>query len=121
MKKETTDDDDFNAGERKNFFVHETEEYSCGNCGESVIGGRYNNHCPHCLWSKHLDEKIPGDRASECKALMEPVGVVQKGGAWRIIHHCTVCNKYGVVDSVPEDNFDLIVELSQKPIPTDFT
>ena len=106
---------------RKNFIVPETEEYTCGNCGTKVLGGRYNNHCPHCLWSRHLDDKIPGDRSSKCKAMTEPVGVLQKGGHWRIIHQCTGCHKYAVVDSAPADNFDAIIELSKKPVPDDFT
>ena len=95
-----------------NFLVHATQPYLCENCGQSVLGGRYNNHCPSCLWSKHLDEDTPGDRASECKGLMEPIGVVQKKGKWRILHQCVNCHKQSVVDSAPDDNFDLIIELS---------
>ncbi|MBI2309403.1 RNHCP domain-containing protein [Candidatus Collierbacteria bacterium] len=100
----------------KNFIVPKTEKYTCSHCGKIIIGGRYNNHCPHCLWSKHLDDQIPGDRASKCKSLMEPSGVVQKNGKWRIVHQCLSCKKDTVVDSSPEDNSDLIIELSQRPL-----
>ena len=100
--------------------VPEKSESHCGRCGKTVAGGRYNNHCPHCLWSKHLDDKVPGDRASECQALMEPVGVTQKKGTWRIVHQCTGCQKYTVVDTAAEDNLDLIIELSQRPLPDNF-
>jgi hypothetical protein len=120
MKTEDKNHSNSNPQERTNFIVPEKEEYTCGHCGENVIGGRYNNHCPHCLWSMHLDDKVPGDRASKCKSLMEPVGVLQKKGVWRIVQQCTGCNKYTVVDSAPEDNFDLVIKLSQKPLPDTF-
>ena len=64
---------------RKNFLVPKKEPYICENCGTPVMGGRYNNHCPKCLWSKHVDDKVPGDRASTCQQLMQPVGIL-KGG-----------------------------------------
>lgn len=100
-----------------NFIVPKVEKYTCGHCGENVIGGRYNNHCPRCLWSKHLDDKIPGDRASKCRSLMKPVGVMQKNGAWRIVHQCLRCKKNTIVNSSPEDDSDLIIELSRRPLP----
>lgn len=102
---------------RKNFLVPETEPYLCEKCGEPVIGGRYNNHCPNCLWSKHVDDKVPGDRASTCQGLMKPVGIEKKKGKIRIHHECTTCHKLGVVDSTPVDNIDLIIELSTLPVP----
>jgi hypothetical protein len=103
-----------------NFIVPDKEKYICRQCGETVNGGRYNNHCPHCLWSKHLDDKIPGDRASKCKSLMEPIGVIQKDGKWRIIHQCLSCKENTVVDSSPEDDSNLIIKLSQRPLPGKF-
>lgn len=99
-----------------NFIVPDEEKYICGRCGETVTGGRYNNHCLNCLWSKHLDDKTPGDRASKCRSPMEPTGVIQKSGKWRIIHQCLKCKKQTVVDSSPKDNIELIIKLSQSPI-----
>ena len=64
-----------------------------------------------------MDDKVPGDRASECQGLMEPVGVKQKKRKWRIVHRCSLCEKHTVTDRAPEDNFALIVELSQTPLP----
>ncbi|MEK7119765.1 MAG: RNHCP domain-containing protein [Patescibacteria group bacterium] len=103
------------SNKRKIFLVPEEEPYQCEHCDTSVMGGRYNNHCPSCLWSKHVDDKIPGDRASDCGGLMEPVGVIKKHDTWRLIQKCITCEKQFVVDSAPQDNFDIIVELSQKP------
>ncbi|WP_265181671.1 RNHCP domain-containing protein [Geomicrobium sp. JCM 19055] len=39
---------------------------------EPLENGSYRNHCPSCLYSKHVDV-IPGDRASTCHSLMEPI------------------------------------------------
>lgn len=106
------------AEDRRNFFVPDKEPYTCEHCGASVMGGRYNNHCPNCLWSKHVDDKIPGDRASECNGLMKPVGVTQERGKWRIIQECVSCGHTFKVDRHPEDNFEVIISLSQKPLKT---
>jgi len=102
--------------ERRNFLVPKIEPYVCENCGQQVMGGRYNNHCPNCLWSKHIDDKIPGDRASLCQGLMKPVGIEQRKGKLRIRQECSRCGKVGVVDSTPADNTDLVIQLSTIPV-----
>ncbi len=67
------------------------EVFSCNHCGEAVSSYRNRNHCPHCLWSRHVDIRI-GDRNSACKGEMEPVSVWTKAdGEWAIIHRCTRC------------------------------
>ena len=102
--------------DRKNFLVPEQEPYICGNCGIEIMGGRYNNHCPQCLWSQHVDDKIPGDRSSDCQGMMKPVGVFQKKGKWRIKQECTKCEHTFIIDSSPEDDFSIIIELSKTPL-----
>lgn len=67
--------------------------FICGHCGKEVepLGYTSRNHCPFCLWSRHLDVS-PGDRLSECMGLMEPVFAEpdpKKG--YIITHKCTVC------------------------------
>lgn len=99
---------------KRNFLVPEQESYICEHCSTTVMGGRYNNHCPNCLWSKHVDKEIPGDRESDCGGMMSPTGVLQKHGKWRIKQECKKCGKNFVVDSAASDNFDLIIKLSQK-------
>jgi len=45
------------------------EEFECENCGKKISlhpESSARNHCPYCLFSKHLDDKFPGDRLSEC-------------------------------------------------------
>ena len=47
----------------------------------------------------------PGDRASECHGVMEPISVwVRKNGEWAVIHRCTVCGKMGSNRIAADDN-----------------
>lgn len=75
---------------------NENQGFACANCGlnvEKLTNGSYRNHCPRCLYSLHVDNNI-GDRASNCCALMEPVGLTYKSNkGWQIIHQCTRCRQ----------------------------
>ncbi len=71
-------------------FIRKKENFICGNCGIQVTGDGYTNHCPKCLWSKHVDIN-PGDRAADCGGIMRPIGTESKNGEWRIIHKCEKC------------------------------
>ena len=105
----------------RRFTVQGTNEsFTCARCGAIVTpleNGSVRNHCPSCLWSLHVDE-FPGDRASDCGGLLEPVGVDHSGKkGWIIVHRCQSCgatrkNKAALDDPVMPDNFDLIVQLS---------
>jgi RNHCP domain len=106
----------------KRFIAQGTNNaFVCAHCGVDVPpldNGSYRNHCPYCLYSLHVDIN-PGDRGSECKGILEPVGVdynAKKG--WVILHHCQSCgeirrNKAALDDSVSDD-YELIVSLSKK-------
>jgi RNHCP domain len=58
--------------------------FKCVHChgfvslASGLSGVRNRNHCPYCLFSRHLDLHAPGDRLSACKALMQPVGLTIK-------------------------------------------
>lgn len=74
-------------------FTKNDSGFVCGHCGKTVIPLGYSsrNHCPFCLWSRHLDVN-PGDRLSECGGLMEPVSAepdAKKG--YVITHRCVKC------------------------------
>ncbi|MFZ4515280.1 MAG: RNHCP domain-containing protein [Acidimicrobiia bacterium] len=71
-------------------FVRRTEDFACVQCGTTVHGDGYTNHCPRCLWSLHVDVN-PGDRAADCGGPMQPVGIEQRGGEWRVVQRCTQC------------------------------
>ena len=70
-------------------------EFTCTHCGRQIpveaSGTRNRNHCPHCLWSLHVDVR-PGDRAHLCRSPMAPIALwVLSDGEQRIIHRCTRC------------------------------
>ena len=92
-------------------FQRKIENFICEKCGFSVEGNGYTNHCPECLWSKHVDIH-PGDRLAECGGMMEPVRVEVKGGEYTIIHVCTVCGFERPNKAVAEDNFHMLVQIS---------
>src|SRR5512137_2268473 len=62
----------------------EHEGFKCVFChvfvsAEPALSGVQNrNHCPYCLWSRHLDLLRPGDRLAACKEKMKPVGLTFK-------------------------------------------
>ena len=87
-------------------FKRKKENFVCEKCGAVVKGNGYTNHCPRCLWSKHVDIN-PGDRMCLCRGLMEPVEVVKKGDSFRVLHRCIRCgfqrwNKASEHDKVVE-------------------
>jgi ribosomal protein L37AE/L43A len=84
-------------------FQRKIEDFVCENCGARVAGNGYTNHCPVCLWSKHVDIN-PGDRAADCQGLMQPVSVFYQKGKWRIKQQCLKCGHQFVVDSAKEDS-----------------
>jgi hypothetical protein len=61
-------------------------DFRCAYCrgwvsSASFVSGVHNrNHCPYCLWSRHLDLYAAGDRLSACKAPMQPVALTRKPG-----------------------------------------
>ena len=93
-------------------FKKTTENFTCENCGEGIIGTGYTNHCPHCLWSKHVDND-PGDRANECGGLMCPIGTEENGGEWRVIQKCQKCGKIHKNKLSVEDKFDKVVAIQK--------
>lgn len=92
-------------------FQRKIEDFVCANCGEKVVGNGYTDHCPKCLWSKHVDIN-PGDRKCKCNGLMEPVGIEYKNGKYRINYKCTKCCYTHTVDSNVNDNFETILSIS---------
>lgn len=99
--------------------------FECAHCGRAVpplANGSIRNHCPHCLWSLHVDV-FPGDRASDCRGPLEPVGVEHSGKkGWTVVHRCRSCgevrrNKAALDDPTAPDDYELVVALSRRPLP----
>ena len=88
--------------------------FICEHCGREVppLGYTSRNHCPYCLWSLHVDEN-PGDRASECRAHLEPVFAEpdpKKG--YILTHRCTRCGALRRNKAASDDDLDLIIALT---------
>ena len=92
-------------------FKRTIEDFTCEHCGERVVGDGYTNHCPHCLWSKHVDVH-PGDRAAACLGMMEPIAIEGASGNYRIIHRCLRCGitRPNAVDR--HDNMEVVIALA---------
>ena len=101
-------------------FIAREEPFTCEHCGASVtplLHGTYRNHCPNCLWSRHLDERTPGDRASECCSLMEPIGITVRGsGEWVVVHRCSGCEEVNLNRSAGDDNPLALLRLAVLPL-----
>ena len=96
------------------------EPFTCRLCGTLVIpegaASLHRNHCPQCLISIHVDIK-PGDRASSCKGVMDPIGVwVRKNGEWAIIHRCRTCGVLSSNRIAADDNPALLMSIAVKPL-----
>ena len=96
----------------KNFRMID-EAFKCDNCGKDVPKLNYSarDHCPYCLYSKHLDI-MPGDRKSDCKGLMKPVGIEKYRDKYKIIYVCEKCGQIHKNITATDDVFDKIIELS---------
>ena len=94
-------------------FIRNVEDFVCAHCKAMVKGTGYTNHCPKCLWSKHVDIE-PGDRAERCCGMMEPILLEGSTPSYRIVHKCIQCGATRRVDVAENDDPDAIVALSGK-------
>ena len=93
--------------------------FICKNCGFEVkpLGYTSRNHCPKCLYSLHVDDN-PGDRASDCGGLLEPVfAETDPKHGFVIVHKCKKCgairrNKAAHEAKVQPDDINLIIKLT---------
>lgn len=94
------------------------EEFICENCGKPVekLGYSCRNHCPNCLYSKHVDV-FPGDRQEKCHGLLEPIGLeTDSKKGYVIIFRCQKCGKITKNKVADDDNMEEIIKLSAKNI-----
>lgn len=89
-------------------FISRQEPFTCEHCGfavEILEHGSCRNHCPQCLYSKHVDAAGPGDRASTCQGLMRPDHMDYDGKkGWHIVHVCEKCGKTIPNKTAPDDH-----------------
>ena len=92
-------------------FTKTIEDFTCAHCGAKVTGNGYTNHCPKCLWSRHVDNN-PGDRAAICGGMMGPVTAEPAGDVFIITHRCQKCGKTTRQHSAENDDIDTIIAIS---------
>jgi hypothetical protein len=99
---------------------HEPEFFRCTHCRFDVAaaapGTAHRNHCPACLWSRHVDDE-PGDRAADCSSAMEPIAITVRGdGEWVLIHRCNGCGVLHSNRTAADDSPLLLVRLAVRPL-----
>jgi len=88
-------------------FQKRVEDFCCENCGTEVTGNGYTNHCPKCLYSKHVDIN-PGDRLNSCGSMMKPTNIETKNGEFVIIHKCERCGVEKRNKTFSQDNLSIV-------------
>ena len=95
-------------------FTKIDEEFICENCGKKVskLGYTSRDHCPYCLYSKHVDI-MPGDREEDCKGLLKPIRVeLDSKKGYVIIYKCEKCSLIRKNKAAEDDNKDLLIQLT---------
>ena len=92
-------------------FTKRVENFICAHCGADVLGNGYTNHCPKCLWSRHVDN-MPGDRLSDCGGMMTPIAVRPDKDGYIITHKCEKCGKTINQHSAENDDIETIISVS---------
>ena len=106
--------------------------FICKHCRNYVTthtlfsGVQNRNHCPYCLWSRHMDLYEAGDRLAACKAQMQPVGLAFKQsrkkygqmgfGELMLIHLCTECGKTSLNRIAADDDAVTVLEVYEKSL-----
>ena len=101
--------------------------FECAHCHQWVdcsrfIGTHFRNHCPHCLWSKHVDEQKSGDRQAFCRGDMEPIGLTFKKegfdkfgkprqGELMVIHQCQECGQFSINRLAADDDPQIVLKI----------
>ena len=95
-------------------FTKRDEEFICEHCGKKVskLGYTSRDHCPYCLYSKHVDN-MPGDREEDCKGLLKPVQVeLDSKRGYVIIYKCEKCGAIRKNKAAIDDDKDLLIKLT---------
>ena len=94
------------------------EEFVCENCGKKVskLGYTCRDHCPYCLYAKHVDIN-PGDRLEKCHGMLEPIGIENNSKkGYVIIYKCKKCGQIRKNIVAKDDNMNLVIKLSANPL-----
>jgi hypothetical protein len=90
-------------------------------CDPALAGVQNRNHCPYCLWSRHLDWRVAGDRLAGCRATMQPIGLTikrsrnkyagERDGELMLIHRCMICAKVAINRIAADDSDAAIMQI----------
>lgn len=94
-------------------FQRTVEDFDCEHCNVHVEGNGYTNHCPECLWSKHVDV-YPGDRAATCSGLMKPIEIVKQAHEYIVMHQCIACEYVKKNKLARNDNMETVVAIARE-------
>ncbi|MFR9750403.1 RNHCP domain-containing protein [Nocardia sp. 004] len=97
------------------------ETFRCVGCRLPVPtaapGTAHRNHCPHCLTSRHVDRRIPGDRAESCRGRMVAVSMSARGdGEWALVHQCLGCGALKSNRIAGDDNAVALMRIALRPL-----
>lgn len=110
-------------------FEFQNGGFFCTNCNFFIpinkeMSTKNRNHCPKCLYSKHVDDEQSGDRKSKCFCPMKPVSLTLKKvktdkykkeqfGELMIVHECTGCQKLSINRIAADDTIETLKKLFQ--------
>ena len=116
-------------------YTEKNQDFKCLHChyyvsADAFIAGVNNrNHCPYCLWSRHMDLFEAGDRLAVCKAEMQPIGLtlkrtrkkygMAKYGELMLIHLCSDCEKISLNRIAADDDTELVYEIYKNSLHLD--
>lgn len=89
------------------------ESFTCEYCNKEVQKSSYTarDHCPFCLYSKHVDIN-PGDRQNKCHGLLEPIGIEKFKDSYKILYKCIKCGETHKNIIEKDDDMNIIINLS---------
>ena len=89
------------------------EHFICEKCHKEVppLGYTARDHCPYCLYSKHVDIN-PGDRKNTCKGLLKPIGIEKFKDTYKILYQCEKCQKLHKNIVANDDDMNMIIKIS---------
>ncbi|MGB8980290.1 MAG: RNHCP domain-containing protein [Anaerolineales bacterium] len=107
-------------------------DFRCAHCHALVSsahllsGVNNRNHCPYCLWSRHLDLYAAGDRLCACKAPMRTLGLTMKNGRNKyrreargelmLIHECVECQTLSINRIAADDDSAAVLAVFQESL-----
>jgi hypothetical protein len=129
-KKKYTQFDQRNEKQQRLYQGQRENGFTCIQCNfpvsveREVSGVKNRNHCPRCLFSRHVDEFKAGDRKANCKSRMEPVGLTLKQtpkryggnqqGELMLIHCCKGCGKISINRIAADDDVEKLYQIFEQ-------